>query len=74
MTVLQKIILALKNEKQDGDEMSILTIVQILDAYLPAEENQIRDAFEAGYKRAEFIVSIGRSCPDLETYITNLNK
>lgn len=47
-------------------------VVKELTADLPAEEQQIRDAFEAGHSRAWFFVANGKHLPDIEAFLTHL--
>lgn len=78
MTVLQQAIgfILLNAEKTAEDRMTTGDIINYLESLLPAEEQQVKNAWEAGANRYhnDQYGPIPNPHPDLETYITNLKE
>ena len=84
MIVLQKIIervkilqpVRLENDIQTGKDFAYQVVIDLMESFLPAEEQQIRDAFEAGKSRRDFERDRnpppGLFIPNANDYITNL--
>lgn len=84
MTVLNKIIKRLMSRANSlgaagltDQEKEVQELIEEIESHLPAEQQQIRDAYEAGERRKAWIYHGGGqppAPPDLETYIQSLNQ